>query len=67
MRGLGLGGEKCSTGALEVRTATTFEGQLREEKTQLEKRLADVNAVLEALAKAPEVKNVLEALNKLGY
>ena len=51
----------------DVRTAITFEGKLREEKQNLERRLADVNAVLEALEKAPQVAEVIEALNKLGY
>ena len=67
MRGFNTGGESASLGALEIRTQTTFEGRLREEKENLEKRLMDVNAVLDALKNAPEVANVLEALNKLGY
>ena len=67
MRGFNMGGEKASMGALEIRAQTTFEGRLREEKENLEKRLMDVNAVLDALKNAPEVANVLEALNKLGY
>ena len=67
MRGFNTGGEKASMGALEIRTQTTFVGRLREEKENLERRLADVNAVLESLKNAPEVAKVLEALNKLGY
>ena len=67
MRGFNMGGERVSEGTLEIRAQTTFEGRLREEKQKLEKRLMDVNAVLDALKNAPEVANVLEALNKLGY
>ena len=68
MRGFNTGGVKePNMGSLEVRTATTFQGRLQEEKENLERRLADVNAVLESLKHAPEVANVLEALNKLGY
>lgn len=69
MRGLNMGGmgEKTATMALECRTATTFEGKLREEKELLEKRLDNINAVLKSLKDAPEVAKVLEALNKLGY
>ena len=67
MRGFNTGGEKMPIGALEVRTQTTFQGRLQEEKENLERRLLDVNAVLESLKNAPEVANVLEALNKLGY
>lgn len=54
MRGLvpTIGGENCGK---ELRVTITFEGKLKEEKANLEKRLADVNA------------EVLEALNKLGY
>lgn len=52
---------------MEIRTAVTFEGRLWEEKENLEHRLKDINAVLEALEKAPQVASVLEALNKLGY
>ena len=62
----GYGGDaKSLTPSVECRL--TFEGRLREEKAQLEKRLTDVNAVLESLKKAPQVAEVLEALNKLGY
>ena len=67
MIGLNLGGEKMPATAMEVRTRTTFGGRLREEKERLEKRLADINAVLEALKDAPEINKVIEALNKLGY
>ena len=69
LRGLvpsGMGGE-CKMPSMEIRTATTFEGRLREEKQNLEKRLADINAVLKALKEAPQVAEVIEALNKLGY
>ena len=69
LRGLisgGMGGE-CKMPSMEIRTAITFEGRLREEKQNLEKRLADVNAVLKALKEAPQVAEVIEALNKLGY
>ncbi len=68
MRGLtGSIGSDYKMPTMEIRTAITFEGRLREEKTNLEKRLVDVNAVLEALEKAPQVAKVIEALNKLGY
>ena len=72
MRGLntgvgGIGGGEYNTTSLEVRTQTTFEGRLREEKEQLECRLKDVNSVLDALKNAPEVTKVVEALHKLGY
>ncbi len=60
----GIGGE-CKMPSIV--TQTTFEGRLREEKERLEKRLENINEVLESLKNAPEVANVLEALNKLGY
>ena len=59
-------GNECKM-PMEVRTKTTFEGRLREEKENLERRLADVNAVLTELEAAPQVAKVIEALNKLGY
>ena len=60
-----IGGEKMPT--VDCRTSITFEGRLREEKTNLEKRLADINAVLDSLKNNPEVTKVLEAINKLQY
>lgn len=67
MRGLDVGCSAKQIGALDIRTQTTFVGKLRDEKSELEKRLANVNAVLKSLEEAPEVAKVLEALNKLGY
>lgn len=48
-------------------TRSSFAGRLKEEKKQLEERLANINEVLKSLDKSPEVANVLEALNKLNY
>ena len=59
------GSAKALSPSVECRI--TFEGRLREEKLQLEERLKNVNSVLESLKKAPQVAEVLEALNKLGY
>ena len=46
---------------------TTFVDRLKDEKKSLEDRLNAVNNVLKSLEKTPEVANVVEALNKLGY
>ena len=46
---------------------TTFVDRLKDEKKSLEDRLNAVNNVLKSLEKDPEVANVVEVLNKLGY
>ena len=67
LRGLGYDNSGARMPSLEVRIATTFEGRLKEEKKNLEERLTDINKVLEAFKKAPQVTEIIEALNKLGY
>jgi hypothetical protein len=67
MRGLAetIGGQaNCAMPSIRY---TTFVDRLKDEKKNLEERLLAVNDVLKSLEKAPEVANVVEALNKLGY
>lgn len=63
----GIGSGNCKMPLLEVRTQMTFEGRLREEKENLEKRLTNINAILEQLETNPDMAKFMEALNKLGY
>ena len=41
--------------------------RLKEQKTDMESRLADINNAIVALEGNPEVQSVIEALNKLGH
>lgn len=64
MGGRGLQVESCAK--VPTMARQTYRGNLEEQKENLEKRLADINAVLEALDKSPDVANVVEAINRLS-
>lgn len=67
MRGLDTMGGKCPTPMDIGIRQTTFTERLVSEKAELERRLKDINTVLESLKNAPEVAKVIESLHKLGY
>lgn len=62
-----IGSIQCDSTLPICSSQITFKDKIIQEKKQLEERLRNINAVLDALENAPEVLNVMEALNKLGY
>lgn len=58
-------GNKCEQ-TLSVRNRTMTE-RLVDEKMRLEKRLAEINGLLDKLSQHPEVQDVIDELFRVGF